>query len=262
MKLLMPTAFAAAALLSCASSARGPSEPSTESVEMWREMANRHPGLFAPRLYLAYDALSRQDWPEFDRLLRDLEGLADADGALAGPCGTLCLVAGQKAPASRSTHYLETARRALEKANKQTEPNAEIAFNLGAACFLLRDFQAASGSLQQALEREPGNPNAVTLLVRSLLEQGEPASALGWIERAHGSMARSDRNELVALCRYMMGQHDQAIQAYQAAIDADSTSPRLWHNLGLCYEESRQIEKARACFAKAEALRQTVPDRR
>jgi tetratricopeptide (TPR) repeat protein len=262
MKFLMAAATATATLASCAAPSGGLSEPSTESVEGWREMASRHPGRFAPRLYLAYDALFRQDWLEFDRLLRGLEDLAEVDGVLAGPCGTLCLVAGQKAPVSRSTHYLEMARRALEKANKQTEPNAEIDFNLGAACFLLRDFQAASGSLQQALEREPGNPSAVTLLVRSLLEQGEPASALGWIERAHGSITPSDRNELVALCHYMMGQHAQAIQAYQSALDADSTSPRLWHNLGLCYEESRQAEKARECFARAEALRQSAPERR
>ena len=94
-----------------------------------------------------------------------------------------------------------------------------------------------------------------TLLVRTLLEQGEPANALSWIEKAHGLLVAADRNELLALCHYMMGQHVQAIRAYEAALAAGSKSPRLWHNLGLCYEENSQPDKARECFAKAESLR-------
>ena len=261
MRLTVAAAFVAA-LASCTSGGVGPAERSTDSPEPWKEMANRHPGRFAPRLYLAYDAAARQNWGEFDRLSRLLEEQAEDEANLAGPLGTLFLAAGRSAPSGHSTPYLEKARHSLERASREPGSDAELPFSLGATCFLLRDFAAASASLQQSLEREPGNPAAVALLVRSLLEQGEPASALGWIEKAHGSIAPAERHELVALCHYMMGQHAQAIRSYEAALDADSANPRLWHNLGLCYEESRQADKARECFARAESLRHPAPDRR
>jgi len=248
-----------AALVSCASDRSGPLEKPTDSVIPWKEQAERNPGRFAPRLYVAYDAVSRRDWAEFDRLSRSLEEQAEVESKLSGPLGTLFLAAGQAGPAARSAGWLEKARRALEKGCNDPDCGADLPFNLGAVCFLLRDYPAASTALQQSLERKPDHADAVTLLVRSLLEQGEPAGALRWLEKAHSTIAAGERLELTGLCHYMMGQHAQAIQAYEASLEVVSGSVRLWHNLGLCYEESRQTEKARECFAKADALRRSAP---
>ena len=249
-----------AALVSCSSEPRGSLEKPTDSVEPWRERADRNPDRFAPKLYVAYDAVTRRDWTEFDRLSRTLEEQAEDEAKLAGPLGTLFLAAGQAGPATRSAGWLEKSRRALERGCKEPDSDAALAFNLGAACFLLKDYPAASNALQQSLERKPEQPAAVLLLVRSLLEQGEPAGALRWLEKAHAVLSPGERLEFSGLCHYMMGQHALAIQAYQAALEGNSGTPRLWHNLGLCYEENRQVEKARECFAQADALRRQGPD--
>jgi Flp pilus assembly protein TadD len=229
--------------------------------EEWREVADKMPDTFGPRLYVAYDALGHGNWMEFDRVTDDLEKLSGMTADMEGALGTVYLVAGQSAPPARTTQYLDAARRHLQNAVKGQVADPGIYFNYGQVCFLSHDYAAAAGPLQQYFDRKPSDVAAVRLLVQCLIEQGEPAAALKILDKAEIPAKSTDRYELTALCHYMMGQFKRAVQEYEEAIKLSPENARLWHNLGLCYEEIRQTEEANSCFAKAEELRKRTPHR-
>ncbi len=230
-----------------------------ETDQEWRALSDRCPDRFAPALYAGYDAVARRDWAEFERRARAVEERAGEEKELAAPLGTLFLAAGQAAPPDRAVAYLQSARGHLERALQHEPGRAQSQFNLGMACLLLRDPSSASPRLQEYAEAHPEDLAAARVLIHCLIEQGDPAGGLRWVERAFAGQESFERHELASLCHYMMGQHERAIRTYEAALRIDPSVPRLWHNLGLCYEESRQAERARECFERARALRSRAP---
>lgn len=243
-----------AVLAACAGTKDGPRAP-TDDVNVWKQRADQNPDRFAPQLYVAYDAIARSDWEGFDRVARPFPERAQDEAPLRGPVGTLFLAAARSAPPRWRTAWLETSRSLLTKASKDHPDHAETLFNLGAACFLSGEHATAAAALQQGLERAPGDPAGLRLLIRCLIQQGEPASALGWVEQGHASLTPLERAEFSGLCRFMMGRNEESIRDYREAIRLQPGSARLWHNLALCYEENRELERARECKERAAALR-------
>ena len=241
----------------CACAARTLPESPTNDVEVWKQRAGQDPDRFAPQLYVAYDAIGRKDWEGFDRVARPFPERAREEAGFRAPVGALYLAAARSAPPHWRTSWLDTARGLLTKAAEDKPQSSEIHFNLGAACFLSRDFATAATALQQGLERAPGDPAALRLLILALIQQGEPAAALGWVEQGHASLTPLERAEFAGLCRFMMGRNEESIRDYREAIRLQPASPRLWHNLALCYEENREVERAKECMARAAALRAT-----
>jgi tetratricopeptide (TPR) repeat protein len=246
-----------ALLAACASGRNGPQAP-TDDVEVWKQRAEKDPDGFGPQLYVAYDAIGRKSWEEVDRLAAPLAAQAKDEPALRAPLGALYLAAARSSPARWRTSWLESARGLLGRASQDRPESAEIHFNLGAASFLAKDFAAAVKATQAGLERAPGDPAGLRLLILSLIQQGEPASALGWVEQGHAALTPLERAEYAGLCRFMMGRNEESIRDYREAIRLRPDSARLWHNLALCYEENRELQQARECMAKADALRKAA----
>lgn len=254
-----PWGLCALALLASCGTARNPAmiERPPQTADEWRELANREPGAFAPKLMMAYESIQRKNWTEFDKLSLELETRVEDPSAVDGPLGTLYLSASNAAPVERTAIYLEKARRLLERSAKQEPVDSSTLFNLGMTAYLMKDYATASRVLLQYMERNPGDSKGVKLLVCALAESGDPVTGLKWIERAYGASQSVERHELTGLCYYMMGQATLAADAFNAAIKADPNNPRLWHNLGLVYTERGNSQMAKMCFDRADALRRT-----
>jgi len=242
-------------LAGCAQRTVGTIERMPQTGQEWRTVSDQSPNAFAPRLYVAYDSINRKDWEEFDRLSLELEKRIEGREDLTAPLGALLLAGAQSAPKPQNASYLEKSRDLLERAAKQERVESATLFNLGLVRALMGDYVLATQPLQSYVEQKPSDTAAIKLYVRCLIEKGEPSAALTWIEKAPELAGTPELMEIKAHCYYMMGQHERAIRSYQAALQSQPENARLWHNLALCYEENRQRDLARECFAKAEALR-------
>jgi tetratricopeptide (TPR) repeat protein len=58
-------------------------------------------------------------------------------------------------------------------------------------------------------------------------------------------------NQIGVIKQYNFNQLDSAIYYYNSATQSDSTLVEAWHNLGLCYEEKKQLSQAMRSYGKA-----------
>jgi protein O-GlcNAc transferase len=115
----------------------------------------------------------------------------------------------------------------------------------------LGERQAAAASARRAVEADPDDAQAWTLL-GVCLEGIEPEAALSAWRKAI-TLAPHDAEPYFRLGDFerRRGRHDQAIAAYRAALATGFRHPALWNNLGLALQEQGQSDEAIRAFQAA-----------
>lgn len=118
----------------------------------------------------------------------------------------------------------QPARAVFERLWKQRPDDVSVAINLGGAYILNKQFKRAIPILEAVIEREPGNAMLWTNLGAAYL--GNPVLAT--------------REE-----------QDQAIGAFERALECDPVAPNVAYNIGLIYRDRNQVDLAIRWFTRA-----------
>jgi len=138
-----------------------------------------------------------------------------------------------------------------------TDP-ATPAYNRGIDSFDKGQYAEAAQAFGQAITLKPGWADAHYGLAASYAEMGEPGKAVAEFAQV---VKLTDWDGLKVLTYYHMGnayidmkRYEQAIEAYNQAIQLDSTLSKSHNNLGVAYIELSQTEEAIREFREAVRL--------
>jgi tetratricopeptide (TPR) repeat protein len=154
--------------------------------------------------------------------------------------------------------YPESAeqwRRAVALAPEDPRLRIELAVTLR----LNRDFAEAERVLQEALRRDPGAPEALSLMGDVLLAQQQPERAIPFLEKAVQAAPTAPPHDHGALGRAyaLAGRSAEAIPHLQKSLPADADgSLRL--QLGRAYQATGQAEQARRALKDYEEFRKQL----
>ena len=120
------------------------------------------------------------------------------------------------------------------------------------------------GDLQQAeadyraLWADKQDDNLSYLLGTLLLQKGDAEQAIDFLAPiAARHLNSADLQNNLGVAYQMVGNPQQALLAFQAAVRADKSYPQVYHNLGKLLVESRDFSNAEACYRQAVQL---MPD--
>jgi tetratricopeptide (TPR) repeat protein len=116
------------------------------------------------------------------------------------------------------------AAKVLEKAHQLLPDSVDVAINLGGAYVLQRRYNQAVSTLEQASQMAPDN-------------------ATVWVNLAAAYLGRLETSG--------PQRQDQAIAAYQRALQIDDRAPNVHYNLGLIFKDRRDWQRAREYFLHA-----------
>ncbi|MCP4167472.1 MAG: tetratricopeptide repeat protein [Chloroflexi bacterium] len=123
----------------------------------------------------------------------------------------------------RSQRFAE-ALPPLEQANELKPHDADIAISLGGAYVMNGKWSKAVTLLENAAERYPGNVRL-------------------WLNLAAAYLGRLELSS--------RPRQEQAIEAYQRALELDPKAPSVQYNIGLVYAERKDWAQAEVWFAQA-----------
>jgi Flp pilus assembly protein TadD len=127
------------------------------------------------------------------------------------------------------------AARILEPLHKQRPQDPDVAINLGGALILQRKWNRAVTVLQSAVKHNPNNV---------MLWSNLGAAYLGRLETSGPK------------------QQEQAISAYERAVQLDPKAPNVHYHLGLIHKERGNLERAYAHFQRASEVNPADRDAR
>jgi MSHA biogenesis protein MshN len=117
-----------------------------------------------------------------------------------------------------------------------------------------RRFDEASRLLQDGLASNPANARFAMVLARIHAERGDNALALEVLEKAKGSaQGDAEFNPLLGAILQRLSRHEEAAQAYRAAVQAVPQSGISWVGLGISLEALQRRAEAGDAFRRAVA---------
>lgn len=124
----------------------------------------------------------------------------------------------------------------------------------------LGDIRSAEKDAQAALVLAPGNKEAATLLVRVYRKEGSAAKAQEYAERVEKMSEQQERhfstgrvleeNLRQATPLLLQGQYQEAAPHYEAIVATLPTFYEAYFDLGMCYSQLGEFEKAEASFKR------------
>ena len=138
---------------------------------------------------------------------------------------------------------------------------AAVFANLGVLCGAGGRLEEAVPLLEQARQRDPGNPNTLANLAEALCQQGAWQRAEPLLRQA----LERQPNHLQALNRLRsvaseLGRPEEAIALGQRALALAPEAPEAHYNLGLEYKRAGRWQEACASYRQALALRPGYAD--
>jgi tetratricopeptide (TPR) repeat protein len=119
--------------------------------------------------------------------------------------------------------------------------NPGMITNLGMALDMSGDKPGAIREYQAALKLAPGDFPALLLLGSAYLDSGQPSRAVEALGRALKIQPGStDAGETLAEALLASGELKEAAHRFQALSATDPSSPKVWYDLGGCYEALAQ----------------------
>ena len=114
------------------------------------------------------------------------------------------------------------------------------------------DIDSAIKSFQTAAALSPGNPRVEANLGAVYVQAGRLREAVTLLEKAAAEVPTSEIWSNLGTTRYLLGEFDAAVPAYERATELTPADPLLWANLGdaLRWSSSRR-QDARAAFGSA-----------
>ena len=163
------------------------------------------------------------------------------------------------------------AWRALATSLRQTKRYAEAARAYGQAFILDSDarlaFQQgyclqhcerpleAAVAYEKAMELDPADTKARYNHGLSLMAAGEYGDALASFQALDAMEPDSYRVLFnTGVCHQNLQQHDEALLAYETALDIDETSA-VWNNMGLVYDAMGAKDDAKECYEEGKRLK-------
>jgi chemotaxis protein methyltransferase CheR len=138
-------------------------------------------------------------------------------------------------------------------APEQAREAAEDAYRDG-------DFATAAGYLLQLLDADPGDIDAIELLVRSEANQGRLGEALAYCQRALAIQPNRPGGHYLRACLLLeLGAPGEAMQALQRALCLDPGMLLAHFSLGNLARRLGRLAEAERHFANARALVQRLP---
>ncbi len=167
----------------------------------------------------------------------------------------------QKAVASEQSGDLAGAMAGYQKVLRHEPSNIDALFLLGRAQLQQGQFEASAKALRRAVTLRPQHAPAQLLLGMALSGESQPQEALSCFERA----LAADPGLTVALLYKadtlaMLGRHAEAVAAFDQALAADSANIVAWNNRGLALEALGRDSEAAESFQRALALRPGTPE--
>jgi len=115
--------------------------------------------------------------------------------------------------------------------------NPGLITNLGLALDMSGDKAGAVREYQAALKLDRDQFPALVLLGGAYLDLGQPADAVGILERALKVQPGDlDAQESLGEALLASGRLGEAVRRFQALSDADPKNSKVWYGLGVCYE--------------------------
>ncbi len=112
------------------------------------------------------------------------------------------------------------------------------------------------------LANNPGNINSLLELGRELTAAGQPADALGFLNKAMQSAPKSvEAKSEAAWAHYQLKNYMGAAALYEAALALDKANPMLYKRLGVAYREAGDLGRATTAFRKYLEMEPDAPDR-
>jgi len=120
---------------------------------------------------------------------------------------------------------------------KSAPQDAGLRMNLSIAQFKAGRYREAITHAEAAFRLQPALVTANLFLGASHLELGDPANAVGPLERFVQAQPK-DRNArlLLARAKLTLERYDDAVTHYQAAADLMPENPAVWYGLGQAFE--------------------------
>jgi predicted O-linked N-acetylglucosamine transferase (SPINDLY family) len=130
---------------------------------------------------------------------------------------------------------------------------AQAAPGAGAARALLAQGRLADAarSAQRALELDPADAEAWTVLGLSLESAAPEAAQAAWEKAAVLAPQRPEAHFRLGDFRRRRGEYAAAIACYEAALAAGSTHPVLLNNLGLALQQAGRLAEAERVYRRA-----------
>ena len=148
--------------------------------------------------------------------------------------------------------YAEAAAKyeAIVKA-KPNDPGVRV--NLGMAYHLAGRDRDAVTQLEAALKQQPDIVPAMVMVSASYLRLGQPDRALPHLRRAVAAAPdMPEAREMLAESLAAAGRPEDAVEHFRRSAALDPKNPKVWHGLGLAYQELAQ--------QAAEQLAKTAPE--
>jgi tetratricopeptide (TPR) repeat protein len=124
----------------------------------------------------------------------------------------------------------------------------------------LGDLRSAEKDAQAALVLAPGNKEAATLLVRVYRKEGSAAKAQEYAERVEKMSEQQERhfstgrvleeNLRQATPLLLEGRYQEAAPHYESIVETLPTFYEAYFDLGMCYSQLGEFEKAEASFKR------------
>ena len=131
-----------------------------------------------------------------------------------------------------------------------SDPNTptELLYNYALSLQREDEFSMSITPLRKAVAREPGMARAWRALGAALRRTDQYGEAAEAFDRAMVLEPDARVAFQAGFSHAKAGQHDQAVQAYEAAVELDPTHEKAWYNLILTLMELKDYEKALAAL--------------
>jgi tetratricopeptide (TPR) repeat protein len=170
--------------------------------------------------------------------------------------------AGMAFPAGQQG-LLEEGRRHLERAQKALPEHPDVPYRRGRLSLLLRRFDEARQSLEEASRRTPERMVVWLALSEAKMRRGDVDGAIAAARRAR-EVAPTESDAPLALGRALLLKSDrasleEAAAAFQEAARLNPGSAQCQDRLGTALVRLDRLQEARVAFERAEALDATNP---
>jgi tetratricopeptide (TPR) repeat protein len=129
--------------------------------------------------------------------------------------------------------------------------NAKIFFNAGHCYDKLSDIEKAEEYFEKSLDEDPFDEKTWVALGLLHLNAQKAGKALNAFEYA---LSINNENHIAILCKsaalMQSGEHDKAIEGLMDALKHSPDNADALCSLGKCYEEIKDMEKAKECYTK------------
>ncbi len=113
----------------------------------------------------------------------------------------------------------------------------------------------AAGSIEKALELEPGMGGAALLMGQTMLRENKPADAVAWLQREidEGANAALKASALTSLglAHRDTGDQDQALEAFTRATEIDDANDIAWVEIARIHRDRKNLSGAEQALGEA-----------